>query len=60
MLFEGCHVPTSSGWRQWCWPDGRSLLEQPQPRVQALSLIRNEANATMAQKLESERKRHGT
>lgn len=56
MEFEACHNASASGWRQWCWPDGRPAAAQPATLVRAFRIIRDEANSAQADRMEQMRK----
>lgn len=43
MLFRSCFNYNESGFSQWCWPDGRSLLDQSQITMTVFDIIKSEA-----------------
>ncbi len=45
-----CHNITMTGYEQFCWPDGKSFLEQSQITVQVFDLIKREYAMHMMRK----------
>lgn len=44
QLWQQCHTAGFSGAQRLCWPDGKSLLEQPAIVVTLFSLITEEVH----------------
>jgi len=36
-----------SGFTQWCWPDGKSLIEQDNLLLEGFQIIKSEAEAEL-------------
>jgi len=47
MIVLGCTIRTRAGVEQWCWPDGRSYLEQEAPVPDIFSIVKEEIGAIM-------------
>jgi len=48
-LFMACHNIGTGGVIQWCWPDGKSVFEQPAYMSKIFKLILTEINKAAKQ-----------
>lgn len=52
-MFYACHNHGMGGLEQWCWPDGKSYLEQPVYLTQIFNLIQQQVAIALKQKTRS-------
>ena len=50
-LFMICYNIENGSFNQWCWPDGKSYLEQPQIQVSMFELFKSEATKQIQKKM---------
>jgi hypothetical protein len=54
-IYYLCHN-VGMGFTQWCWPDGKSLFEQPYYVIEIFSIINEQLTLFIQQKTKSKRK----
>jgi hypothetical protein len=52
-MFYACHNHGFTGLTQWCWPNGKSYLEQPCYLVQVFNLIQQQIAIVLKQQTRS-------
>ena len=58
MYFQMCHNCVQGGLVQWCWPDGKSGLEQKNYVVELFKVMFHEAQKQINKQMEQSSK-HG-
>ena len=52
MLFQMCHNNIQGSFVQWCWPDGKSGLDQKQYVIEFFKIMYNEAQKQLNKKMD--------
>lgn len=53
--FNSCFNLTQTGFSQWCWPDGGSLMSQDNILVEVFTLIKSESEVQISKKMKNGR-----